>query len=94
MLDNLIINVFLWSIYLFYIIKFIELVKVLNSVCFFCYLEFFFWFYVFVCLELLFLFYYCKFDFYINSFLIMENVVERLFKMNDVINRVDILINM
>lgn len=94
MLDNPTINVPLWSIHLLYITKFTESAKASNSVCFFCYLEFSPWFYVFVCSELLSLFYHCKFDFHTNSPLIMENVVERSSKMNEVTNRVDISINM
>lgn len=94
MLDNPTINVPLWSIHLLYITKFTESAKASNSVCFLCYLEFSPWFYVFVCSELLSLFYHCKFDFHTNSPLIMENVVERSSKMNDVTNRVDISINM
>lgn len=52
MLDNPTINVPLWSIHLLYITKFTESAKASNSVCFFCYLEFSPWFYVFVCSEL------------------------------------------
>lgn len=93
MLDKPTIDIPFWSIHLLFITKFTESTKASNSVCFFCYLEFFPWFYVFVCSELLSLFYHCKFDFHTNSFLVMENVVERSSKMTDVTNRVDISIN-